>query len=217
MAGRMAERRQKWLAVLALAGAIATMGVGASGCGGSMAATGPTGPMPTEGSYTGVWHSPQYGDMQFVQTGSQVIGCYVRNERRGRVQGTVQGNLMRFEWSEQREMVVGRPTTTRGHAYFHYAVGDDGDHYIRGEWGADAAERGGGPWNAVRDRRRAIRPDPECSDGDSGAQQRGDSFEGGGTSQGGGGDSFGSGSGSSGSTGTGTQRSTPPDDALDNL
>ena len=53
------------------------------------------------GTYTGVWHSPQYGEMQMVQTGTQIVGCYVQNERAGRLQGTLQGNLMRFEWSER--------------------------------------------------------------------------------------------------------------------
>lgn len=50
-------------------------------------------------------------------------------------------------------MVAGRPTTTRGRGYFRYAIGEDGDHYIRGEWGHDDQITGGGPWNAVRDRR----------------------------------------------------------------
>jgi hypothetical protein len=110
--------------------------------------------MPQGGSFSGVWHSPQYGEMQMVQTGQSVLGEYTKDERTGRVQGTVRGNVMRFEWSEQREMVAGRPVTTRGRGYFRYAIGEDGDHYIRGEWGVDANMTGGGEWNAVRDRRR---------------------------------------------------------------
>lgn len=135
--------------------------------------------MPDGGSYTGVWHSPQYGEMHLVQTGSQVVGCYTKDERRGRIQGTVQGDLMRFEWSERREMVAGRPTTTRGRGYFQYAIGDDTDHYAQGEWGHDNSETGGGPWRAVRDRRRTRRPDPDtCGLGAAtGDAPQGDSFE----------------------------------------
>lgn len=164
--------------------------VPAWGCGGSSRrASIPVVPMPSGGSFTGIWHSPQYGEMHLVQTGSHVVGCYVQNERRGRIEGSVEGNVLRFQWSERREMVVGRPTTTRGRGYFAYTIGDDGDHYIRGEWGADDDETGGGPWNAVRDRRRTRRPNPECTEGTAGesAPDRGDSLEGG--------DSFGSGSG----------------------
>lgn len=127
-----------------------------AGCGGGGVNI-PEGPMPQGGSFTGVWHSPQYGEMHMVQTGSSVVGEYTKDERRGRIQGTTQGNVMRFEWSEERELVAGRPITTRGRGYFRYAVGDDGDHYIRGEWGHDSNMSGGGPWNAVRDRRRQPR------------------------------------------------------------
>jgi hypothetical protein len=123
-----------------------------AGCGGSGVSV-EEGPMPEGGSYTGVWHSPQYGEMHMVQTGQQVVGEYTKDERQGRIQGTVRGNVMRFEWSEQRELVAGNPITTRGRGYFRYAIGEDGDHYIRGEWGHDDEMTGGGPWNAVRDRR----------------------------------------------------------------
>jgi hypothetical protein len=121
-------------------------------CGGGVSI--PEGPMPQGGSYTGVWHSPQYGEMQMVQTGNAVVGEYTKDERHGRLQGSVRGNVMRFEWSEEREMVAGHPITTRGRGYFRYAVGPDGDHYLQGEWGVDENMAGGGPWNAVRDRRR---------------------------------------------------------------
>jgi hypothetical protein len=50
-------------------------------------------------------------------------------------------------------MVVGRPTTTRGRGYFRIAKGQDNDWYFQGEWGHDADETGGGPWNGVRMRR----------------------------------------------------------------
>lgn len=121
-------------------------------CGGGASFT--RGPMPRGGSFGGVWNSPQYGRMELVQTGREVVGEYVKNERRGRVEGRVRGNVLEFEWVEQRELVAGRPVTTRGRGYFAYAVGDDGDHYLQGEWGRDDQMTGGGPWNAVKDRRR---------------------------------------------------------------
>lgn len=183
----------------ALIGVLISLGLlTIAGCGGGRANVS-SGPMPEGGSYTGIWHSPQYGEMQMVQTGSQIVGCYVQNERAGRIQGTVQGNLMRFEWSERREMVVGRPSTTRGRGYFLYSIGGDGDHYIEGQWGHDDNESGGGPWRAVRDRRRTRRPDPECGSGGGAGgeeEQQGDSFE-----ESGGGDSFDSGSSSGSGTG----------------
>ncbi len=140
------------------------LGYAVAGCGGGGVNI-PEGPMPSGGSYTGVWHSPQYGRMEMVQTGQQVVGSYVKDERTGRIQGTVHGNVLRFEWSEQREMVAGRPITTRGRGYFRYEIGQDDDHYIRGEWGVDNNETGGGEWNAVRDRR--ARPSQQAGSSDT--------------------------------------------------
>jgi hypothetical protein len=111
------------------------------------------GNMPEGGSFHGIWQSPQYGNMHLCESGAQVVGDYEKDERRGRIQGTIQGDLLRFQWEERREMVVGRPTTTRGRGYFRIAKGQDNDWYFQGEWGHDADETGGGPWNGVRMRR----------------------------------------------------------------
>lgn len=127
--------------------------VSLSACGGAGSSL-HAGTMPSGGSWTGVWQSPQYGDMHLCQNGQQVTGDYVKNERHGTMQGTVQGDLLRFSWEERRELVQGRPVITRGHGYFRYTIGDDQDHYFRGEWGIDDAYDGGGPWNAVRMRNR---------------------------------------------------------------
>lgn len=150
-----------------LAGAAAVLALILVGCGGggSRASVSP-GAMPSGGNFTGVWFSPQYGEMHMVQTGSQVVGEYTKDERRGRLQGTVQGDLMRFQWEEQREMVQGRPLVTRGRGYFQYSIGPDGDHYIQGEWGHDDNELGGGPWNGVKSRNR--RPQLSTDRGRSG-------------------------------------------------
>jgi len=121
----------------------------ALGCGGEGSNL-HAGPMPTGGTWSGVWQSPQYGEMHICQTGANVTGDYIKNERHGTLQGTVQGDLLRFSWEERRELVQGRPGVSRGHGYFHYTIGQDGDHYFQGEWGIDDAHDGGGPWNGVR-------------------------------------------------------------------
>lgn len=138
---------------LVLTAIVATLGLGACGGGGGRANVEPHS-MPSGGTFTGVWHSPQYGEMQLVQTGTQVVGEYTKDERRGQIQGTATGDLMRFEWSERRELVSGHPITQRGRGYFQYSTNSDGDAVIDGQWGHDSSETGGGPWTAVRDRRR---------------------------------------------------------------
>jgi hypothetical protein len=183
----------------------------APGCGGDgiRHANVSPGVMPAGQTFTGVWHSPQYGEMQMVQTGAQVVGDYTQDERHGRIQGTAQGDLMRFEWSEERELVRGRPTTTRGHGYFQFQIGGDGDSYIVGEWGHDQNETGGGPWRAARDRRRQPHVGASSSGGSTGSTtgtgtgDSGDGLEDLGPSGGSGSSSSsGSSSGSSGSSGS---------------
>ena len=124
-----------------------------SACGGSSANI-TIGTMPQGRTYQGVWQSPQYGDMHMCVTGSQVVGDFEKDERRGRIQGTIQGDVLRFQWEERREMVVGRPTVTRGRGYFKLFVDENEDSRVEGEWGLDNEETGA-PWGAVLMRRRS--------------------------------------------------------------
>ena len=118
------------------------------GCGGSQKPK--AGPLPEGATFYGVWQSPQYGNMHLCQSGTQVVGDYVKNERAGRIQGDIEGDLLLFQWEDRRELVVGKPQIRRGRGYFRIEFGEDGDQYIKGEWGMDEDLAGGGPWNAVK-------------------------------------------------------------------
>jgi len=118
------------------------------GCGGSQKPK--AGPLPEGATFYGVWQSPQYGNMHLCQSGKQVIGDYVKHERAGRIQGDVDGDLLVFQWEDRRELVAGKPQVRRGKGYFQIQIGEDGDQYIKGEWGMDDEVSGGGPWNAVK-------------------------------------------------------------------
>lgn len=122
-----------------------------AGCGGSQKPT--AGRLPQGATFYGVWQSPQYGNMHLCQSGDQIVGDYVKNERQGRIQGQIEGDLLIFQWEDRRELVQGKPQIRRGKGYFHIDIGEDGDQYLRGEWGMDDALSGGGPWNAVKLRR----------------------------------------------------------------
>lgn len=116
-------------------------------------------PMPAGETFTGVYASEQYGEMQLVQTGVGVIGEFEKDDRSGTIQGTTDGNVLRFRWTQVRELVQGRPTESSGRGYFTYVMGEDGRQYLVGEWGLDDAEIGGGPWRAYKLRNR----DPELT------------------------------------------------------
>jgi hypothetical protein len=95
------------------------------GCGGSQKPK--AGPLPQGATFYGVWQSPQYGSMHLCQSGKQVVGDYVKNERAGRIQGDTDGDLLVFQWEDRRELVQGKPQVRRGKGYFRLEIGDDGD------------------------------------------------------------------------------------------
>lgn len=130
-----------------------------AGCGGGAGAV-RSAPMPEGGSFHGAWQSPQYGNMHLCVSEGHIHGDYQKNEREGTIVGTIDGNLARFEWREEREFVPGRPMVNSGHGYFQLAIGDDGDTYFTGSWGNDDDDSGAGPWNGVKLRNRT--PD-RCS------------------------------------------------------
>ena len=121
------------------------------GCGGSQKPK--AGPLPEGATFYGVWQSPQYGSMHLCQSGRKVIGDYLKHERAGRIQGDIDGDLLVFQWEDRRELVAGKPQVRRGRGYFRIELGEDGDQYLRGEWGMGEELSGGGPWNAVKLRR----------------------------------------------------------------
>lgn len=134
-------------------------------CGGSTEAVIDVGSMPEGGTFNGVFQSAQYGEMHLCETGAQVVGRYEKDERRGTVQGTVQGDVLRFAWEESRELVGGRPRVTSGRGYFRLVAGRDGSFGLKGEWGYGTNLTGGGPWEAIKLRRR--QPE-DCPGADAG-------------------------------------------------
>jgi hypothetical protein len=167
--------------------AIGIVVVGLVGCGGGSPAL-VAGPMPDKGTFTGVYFSPQYGEMHLVQNGSAVVGKYSKDERSGKIQGEADGDLMRFEWTEYKAMVNGRPQETRGHGYFRYKVdASTGDHLVDGRWGLDEDNTLGGEWSGYKSRTRE--PDLEhfgpqdTAGGDKGASDESGGDESGGSNK----------------------------------
>ncbi|MDD9945869.1 MAG: hypothetical protein OXU20_32795 [Myxococcales bacterium] len=129
------------------------------------------GPMPQGGNFTGVFFSPQYGEMHMVQNGNTVRGEYKQEERTGKITGEADGDLLRFEWVELKAMVSNRPTETRGRGYFVYKVDPaNGEHVLTGRWGLGDDEHTGGDWNAYKSKSR----EPELSEESSSGGEEGD-------------------------------------------
>src|SRR5690606_37001 len=99
-------------------------------------------------TFHAVWHSPQFGRMELCDSRGTVVGEYAKDTRVGRIQGKVTGDLLRFEWNEEKHVVRGRPNVLTGRGYFKLIMTDEGRYRIEGEWGYGDDEVGGGPWTA---------------------------------------------------------------------
>ena len=161
------------------------------GCG-SSAPEIKAGNMPAGGNFSGVYFSPQYGEMNLIQNGNSVIGEYKHEMRSGKLSGEVQGDLLRFQWTEAKAMVSNRAQETIGHGYFRYVVDPaNGDHLLKGEWGLGDQETGGGPWNGYKAKNKEPKLSTESeSSGGEDDEDSDDSSDTGGDSEGGGDDLF---------------------------
>lgn len=174
--GMLAKR---WLVGI-LAWTLVSCGGGASG--GDVVHLTP-GPAPDGQNFHGVWHSVEYGEMHLCQSNENVVGEYRLHERHGTVRGNATGDVLEFEWREERQWVPGQPQISEGHGYFRlYDAAADrrasaeaarrqtlaedpeaqvpdvnipAEWSLRGEWGHGDSNSGAGPWTARFQPRRS--------------------------------------------------------------
>jgi hypothetical protein len=135
----------------------------ALGCGGGQATTAniQPKPMPEGGNFDGVFQSPAYGRMEFTVEGDKAVGLYEGERHYGRIEGVVNGNVMRFAWTQWNLDLQGKRRSKTGKGYFIYRVDEEQGttktrkvHRLKGEWGYGEAEVGN-PWKAIKLSNRA--------------------------------------------------------------
>ena len=108
--------------------------------------------MPPGGDWSGVYYSPFYGYLHMVKEGDSAAGAWRTSagEKWGEVSGKINGDVLRFEWTEHTIGMVGPTANRTGKGYFRYTVPKEGEaHEIVGEIGEGANELGD-PWKAVK-------------------------------------------------------------------
>jgi hypothetical protein len=118
------------------------------------------GAMPQGAEWRGVYYNVRYGFLHLTDSGNAINGAWRNTEgdKWGDLHGEVDGNLLRFEWTEHKVGVVGPNATSHGKGYFQYViVGEDASHELKGEWGLNEKEYGN-PWDAVK--QKNLEPDP---------------------------------------------------------
>lgn len=143
----MMSRLLSWPNLAAALAVLLFIALGSAGCA-SAPPLPEAQPMPAGKDFTGVWFSPQFEHMNLRQSGDRVAGVYTYREG-GRIEGTVEGNMLRFTWIEPGKKETAT-RTMKGSGYLQLVVepGEYEEVNIVGEWGYNDDLTGGGPWSA---------------------------------------------------------------------
>ena len=155
------------LTVLLAAGAVGFTSLGA--CGDTQDAKHakvPSGPMPENETWTGVYFHPVYGYLHMVEEGSNIVGRWKRADQSkwGELSGTKAGNLLHYTWKEHTVGMVGASATTHGKGYFQYKMDKEDRPVLDGQFGLNEDEVGS-DWHNVKQAR--MNPDIKSIGGDS--------------------------------------------------
>lgn len=150
---------------------VCSLGLALAGCGASQQSGGgepklanvKPGAMPEGSEWTGVFYNPIFGRLHLVKDGETISGCWrtKSGEKFGKLSGKVDGNLLRYEFTEYKIGQFDPNGQLKGRGYFVFkkSEGTDPDE-IQGEYGYGDDEVGGGTWVAVNQRRRQ----PNCEE-----------------------------------------------------
>ncbi|RYZ06027.1 MAG: hypothetical protein EOO73_17935 [Myxococcales bacterium] len=134
------------------------------GCGGNSEvkhANVKPGALPEGGEWNGVYYSTTFGYLHLVSDNKSANGAWrtTAGDAWGEMSGEVDGDLLRFQWTERKIGAIGADATKKGHGYFRYTIPTPGEpHKIVGEWGLGESDAGA-PWEAVKQIR--MEPKPE--------------------------------------------------------
>jgi hypothetical protein len=119
------------------------------------------GEMPEGGDWPGVYYSQIYGYLHILADGSSANGAWrtTAGDSFGELNGEIEGNLLKYAWTERRIGAVGADANRKGTGYFVYSIPKAGEaHEIIGEWGL-GDENAGNEWRAVK--QKNMQPDPK--------------------------------------------------------
>jgi hypothetical protein len=110
------------------------------------------GEMPAGADWKGVYYSPVYGYLHVVTDGKTVQGAWRTGggDAYGELQGEIDGDILRYTWTQHKIGMVGKEAESSGKGYFKYTIPKEGEaHKIAGEWGLGDSDAGNG-WEAVK-------------------------------------------------------------------
>ena len=119
------------------------------------------GEMPAGGEWQGVYYSQVYGYLHLLVDGKTAQGAWRTGggDAYGELQGEVDGNVLKYTWTQHKIGMVGAEANSNGHGYFVYSIPKAGEsHKIAGEWGLGESDAGNS-WDAVKQTNMQPNPD----------------------------------------------------------
>jgi hypothetical protein len=119
------------------------------------------GSLPEGGEWNGVYYSTRFGYLHLVSDNRSANGAWrtAAGDAWGELSGTIEGDVLKYEWTERKIGAIGADATKKGHGYFRYTIPKaDEPHKIVGEWGLGESNAGY-PWEGVKQIR--MEPKPE--------------------------------------------------------
>lgn len=118
---------------------------------------GPSGPLPSGAGWSGIWFT-NFGQMSITVEGRNLVGEFCDDDRQqwGRIEGTIQGNIVHFRWVSHDVRMVGRDRVTEGSGVIQHQMEKRGDLEVEkfiGSWGYGNEVCGGGPWRGEKSAR----------------------------------------------------------------
>ncbi|MFO0611083.1 MAG: hypothetical protein U0414_00750 [Polyangiaceae bacterium] len=149
---------RKILAALAM-GSFVALGLTSVGC-----SSGPSAPkvanvqpgeMPAGGEWSAEYYDVLVGKIIIIAKGNEVRGKWQRphGDKWADFHGSIDGNLLKFDWTEYDTGAVGPNTSRSGKGYLVYKrpAGDNVDDHVTGEIGRQKDETGD-PIDAIKQR-----------------------------------------------------------------
>ena len=119
------------------------------------------GEMPANAEWQGVYYSPTYGYLHLLVDGKTAQGAWRTGggDAYGELQGEVDGDVLRYSWTQHKIGQIGAEAQSNGKGYFKYSIPKEGEaHKIGGEWGLGESDAGN-PWEAVKQTNMQPNPD----------------------------------------------------------
>ena len=119
------------------------------------------GAMPDGGEWQGVYYDQLLGFLHITTSGNAAQGAWrtTAGDKWGELYGEIDGDMLRYTWTERKVGVVGPGAKSEGKGYFKYTIPKANEpHVLKGEWGMGENEVGH-PWESLK--QTNMEPDPK--------------------------------------------------------